>query len=207
MAAALLVEALAAFCGTDPLRTGFESHLVDLPGVRVPPHWSPRSRRDADARGRTGAAPQSRGATPPNQRSRTTPLAVVSGLPPPPPWFFSDLAWSGSNAARPSWIFLCRGRLWRMRGGSACMAGLCPLSSAPLPPRLVHSPTSFPTLWRLRRFWIFACCVTVRVSNCLLLLLPNIPEQGRGKGPWAIQERAWRWVCRDAPVSHCRCPV
>jgi hypothetical protein len=37
MAAALLVAALAAFYGTDSLRTGFESHLVDLPGVRVPP--------------------------------------------------------------------------------------------------------------------------------------------------------------------------
>ncbi|PWZ29246.1 Cell division protein FtsZ 1, chloroplastic [Zea mays] len=61
VAAALLVAALVAFCGTDPLWTGFESHLVDLPGVRVPPRRPPRSRRDADARGRTGVAPRSRG--------------------------------------------------------------------------------------------------------------------------------------------------
>uniref|UniRef100_A0A804P945 Strictosidine synthase conserved region domain-containing protein n=1 Tax=Zea mays TaxID=4577 RepID=A0A804P945_MAIZE len=46
VAATLLVVALAAFCGTDPLRTdnmvdfpGFESHLVDLPDpAEMPTH-------------------------------------------------------------------------------------------------------------------------------------------------------------------------
>ncbi|ONL94808.1 Noc2p family [Zea mays] len=46
VAATLLVVALAAFCGTDPLRTdsmvdfpGFESHLVDLPNpAEMPTH-------------------------------------------------------------------------------------------------------------------------------------------------------------------------
>jgi len=67
-------------------------------------------------------------------------------------------------------------------------------------------PSSFPFLVWI--FWVILpdpCrwfslnfCVTVR---CLLLLLPSIPEQGRDKGPWAIQERAGRWVSGRSSLS------
>jgi hypothetical protein len=59
VAAALLVAALAAFCGTDQLRTGsmvdfpgFESHLVDLPDpAEYPTHADERERlRGAEVR-------------------------------------------------------------------------------------------------------------------------------------------------------------
>ncbi|CAL4944413.1 unnamed protein product [Urochloa decumbens] len=59
VAAALLVAALAAFCGTDPLRMGsmvdfpgFESHFVDLPDPsEMPPHADARERlRGAEVR-------------------------------------------------------------------------------------------------------------------------------------------------------------
>jgi hypothetical protein len=57
--AALLAAALAAFCGTDPLRTGsmvdfpgFEPHLVDLPDpTEMPMHADERERlRGAEVR-------------------------------------------------------------------------------------------------------------------------------------------------------------
>jgi hypothetical protein len=75
VAVALLVEALAAFCGTDPLRTGFESHLVDLPDpAEMPTHAAEREQlRGADVRPlQTGV--QGRHRSP-----------VVSGPPPSPP--------------------------------------------------------------------------------------------------------------------------
>jgi hypothetical protein len=59
VAAALLVAALAAFCGTDPLRMGsmvdfpgFEAHFVELPDpAEMPPHADERERlRGAEVR-------------------------------------------------------------------------------------------------------------------------------------------------------------
>ena len=80
MAAALLVAALAAFCGMDPLRTGFESHLVDLPNpTEMPTHADERERlRGAEVRFHGEVQGPESVAFDPQGRTRASPTAGSS---------------------------------------------------------------------------------------------------------------------------------